>query len=449
MKNITIEDFKENDEAFLFQEILKNTNQSIFLTGKAGTGKTTLVKLCLMDINKNVILLSQSAMAAKNIGGQTIHSFFSLPINTTEIDTVAVKNKLNANKIKIIKDLDLIVIDEISLTPSYILGAIDSLLRLIMGNLSPFGGKQILCIGDPLQLPPVVKDKEAIPIKYKSKFFFDIPRFWKIFYCIELKECYRQKEKDFLGILDKIKTNHVSDNELQILNDRCIKPRNSLHNTSILTSKNNTADRYNIEKLKALNTPLYKWEGVTEGNFNFSGCIANKTLFLREGAKIMFIKNNRQVGYINGTMGIVVSISDEKLLVEIKESDCERIVEVFPAEWHEYKYTNNTNPEIVGTLCQYPIILGWAISIHKSQGLTLPKVHIDLEGGIFEHGQLYVALSRVTSIEGLSISRKVHRDDIIVDLKVIDFYKLINSNHQEEKRDQIIDELLDFHSQAG
>ena len=445
MKNIINNiDFDDNNEAYLVRQIIKNTNQSTFLCGKAGTGKSTLLKLIVEETNKKYTLLAPTGMAAKNIGGQTIHSFLS--ISGKELFPVVseITSKYKESKIKYIKELDLIIIDEISMVQSYIFDLLDKVLRNIMGNLKPFGGKQLLIIGDVYQLPPVIKSdsKKLVLEKYKSRYFFDTQAYRNKFLMVELKKCYRQKDQLFLGILDSVKINNISDIHLNYLNEKCYKSSSWVEKETLtLTVANSTADIINNKRLNEIESPSMEFIATTHKIFDFNDYLVKEKLTLKVGAKVMFIKNNFELGYHNGSMGKIVALAKDFISVQFENED--KVIDVMRCEWENQKFNNSTaQMEVLGTVNQFPIILGYAISIHKSQGLTLEKVHIDLSCPIFECGQLYVALSRCISISGLSFNRMIKRSDIIVDKLVSDFYKNLDSPFQNELWNKLIDVLI-------
>lgn len=442
--NTTI-NFDNNDEAFLVHQIIKYSNQSIFLCGKAGTGKSTLIKYIIEDLEKKYVILAPTGIVAKNIGGQTIHSF--LKCGTELFPSVSyATSKYTESKKNYIRQLDLIIIDEVSMVSSIIFDFLDRMLQSIMKNMKPFGGKQILIIGDCYQLPPITKKDTIKPLleRFKSKYFFDARGFKNNFLMIELKQCYRQKDEFFMNFLDDLKVGEISENQMNNFNDECCKCNTSIeYDTLTLTVANKTADNINDKKLSNIKNEKIEYNAIIKDSFDFNEYLVKEKLILKIGAKVMFIKNDFSLGYQNGSMGIVVGL-DEKL-VSVKLENEEKVIDVMRCEWEYQKYNYSIGEmETFGSVHQFPLVLGYAISIHKSQGMTLDKVHIDLSHQIFESGQLYVALSRCSSQNGISLSRKITGNDIIVDKLVVEFYKNLDSESQKQIKNRVIDEIMEF-----
>lgn len=439
--NINLENFKDNDEAFILEHVLKYTNQSVFLTGRAGTGKSTLINLLIKDLKKNVIRLAPTGIAAKNIGGQTIHSFFKLPLELKFHDSKEIKEiNYSEGQKRLINETDIFIIDEVSMVSSILLDCIDSILKRTTNSFKRFEGKQIVLIGDPYQLPPVVEDNNSLLIKhnYKSRYFFDSKSFREnYFLIIELKECYRQNDQYFMEILDKIKVGNISQSELNELNKLCLN--DNYKKVLTLSPYNDVVNEVNDLELNRLKGKTYKFNALVEGNFNEKDCLAPFVLNLKIGAKIMFIKNNSGYGYVNGTLGVVKDLEENKIIVETDEN---KIIEVSQSEWTNEKYNNEGQLQTLGILKQYPLLLAWGITVHKSQGMTLSEMHFDIGKGTFTHGQAYVALSRCKSIENLSLSKVLSLNDIKIDEKVSNFYKSISSNEQNKLLYEILDTIM-------
>lgn len=435
------------------QELIEQTGMNVLLLGKAGTGKTTFLRNLYQRQMKRMVILAPTGVAAMNAGGCTIHSFFQLPLSPFVPDSKFKTNdpaakrrfQFSREKKKIIRSLDLLVIDEISMVRADLLDAIDQVMRRYREHHKPFGGVQLLFIGDLAQLAPVVteRDKEILrdyydtPLFYGSKALKNTP-----YVSIELTKVFRQTDKEFVDILNEIRTGQVRQETLDKLNQRYIPNFNpdvatapqsgSLSSGSSMTSgangyirlttHNRQADNYNLQKLNELPTREYTFEAKVSGNFPETLYPIEKTLRLKEGAQVMFCKNDSsgEHRYYNGKVGVVVELEDKKIIVQCLEDDV--FVEVPIDEWTNAKYTldNKTHEiveEIEGTFGQYPLRLAWAITIHKSQGLTFDRCVIDAEYS-FASGQVYVALSRCRTLEGLVLSSPLSGRGIIVEQSV-------------------------------
>jgi hypothetical protein len=440
----------------IFQLAIKFVNQTekhLFLTGKAGTGKTTFLKYIKDNCFKRMIVLAPTGVAAINAGGVTIHSFFQLPFGpfvanhkTGWNETQHISNhstlfkniRFTLEKRKLIDELEMIVIDEVSMMRCDTLDAVDHVLRYFRKKPHlPFGGVQMIYIGDLYQLPPVIKNEEWNFLKehYKSPFFFEAHAFREnIPVCIELKKIYRQSELRFINILNNIRNNQIQQEDIELLhtyyNPEFVPGDDD--NYIVLTSHNAKADHINRRELEKLPGAAVAFEGTISGEFNDKTLPAEMKLQLKVGAHVMFLKNDKgeKRRYFNGKIGIVSKLENEKILVKFPGSDIE--MEIEKETWRNIRYrlneeTNKPEEEEVGTFSQYPIRLAWAITIHKSQGLTFEKAIIDA-GASFAAGQVYVALSRLTSLDGLVLYSKIRTDNISTDPMVVSFAQ----HHQKE-----------------
>ena len=432
-------------------QLITHTRQSVFLTGKAGTGKSTFLKYICNHTKKKYVVLAPTGIAAINAGGVTLHSFFKLPFRPMLPDDPDLSLshgrifeffKYPKEKRKIIAEVDLIIIDEISMVRADIIDCVDRILRVYSGNMRlPFGGKQLLFVGDVFQLEPVVPSdqKEILSLFYASPFFFSARVFKDInLVPIELQKVYRQTDSVFINILDRIRNNAARKQELDTLNGRyfpSFEPQNEDMYITLATRRDQV-DFINEKKLAELPGEEYVSVGKIEGDFPESSLPTQLNLSIKEQAQVIFIDNDYERRWVNGTIGMVSGIDESGNVYVLLESGVEHLVE--PTSWRNYKYKYNEKEkrieeEIVGTFEQLPIRLAWAITVHKSQGLTFSRVVVDLTGGVFAGGQTYVALSRCTSLEGLVLKSKISSRDIFIRKEIVEFSQIFNNQALIEK----------------
>lgn len=432
-------------------QLITHTRQSVFLTGKAGTGKSTFLKYICNHTKKKYVVLAPTGIAAINAGGVTLHSFFKLPFRPMLPDDPDLSLshgrifeffKYPKEKRKIIAEVDLIIIDEISMVRADIIDCVDRILRVYSGNMRlPFGGKQLLFVGDVFQLEPVVPSdqKEILSLFYASPFFFSARVFKDInLVPIELQKVYRQTDSVFINILDRIRNNAARKQELDTLNGRyfpSFEPQNEDMYITLATRRDQV-DFINEKKLAELPGEEYVSVGKIEGDFPESSLPTQLNLSIKEQAQVIFIDNDYERRWVNGTIGMVSGIDENGNVYVLLESGVEHLVE--PTSWRNYKYKYNEKEkrieeEIVGTFEQLPIRLAWAITVHKSQGLTFSRVVVDLTGGVFAGGQTYVALSRCTSLEGLVLKSKISSRDIFIRKEIVEFSQIFNNQALIEK----------------
>ncbi len=407
---------------------LEKTRDSLFITGKAGTGKSTLLRLFRSTTKKKVVVLAPTGVAALNVKGQTIHSFFGFPpkpLSRSEIK----KRRFR----KLYEKLDLLIIDEISMVRADMLDNIDYFLKINRNNPLPFGDVQMVFFGDLFQLPPVVasnEEKMLINFSYDSPYFFSAHVFKNLsLEMIELRKVYRQEERHFIRLLDAVRLNQADYDDIADLNERYVPDFNPEEHYITLSTRNNIVNR--INKIELDNIPLeeYTYMAKVTGNFEARLFPTEALLKLKLEAQVMFIKNDPGKQYVNGTIGKVVHLDRDKIQVEIKDNGKTKIIHVEKEEWEIVKYkvadddSNKIETQVMGTFEQYPLKTAWAITIHKSQGKTFDRVIIDMGRGAFEHGQTYVALSRCRTLDGIVLKQKLKPRDILVDERVVEFYE--------------------------
>jgi hypothetical protein len=467
-----------NKDLQLAFDFVKYTNRNIFLTGKAGTGKTTFLHNLKKSSPKRMIVVAPTGVAAINAGGVTIHSFFQLPLRPyvpalylsgNNPDVQAEQNdkagyKMSREKINIIKSLDLIVIDEISMVRADILDAIDAALRKYKSHRLPFGGVQLLMIGDLQQLAPVVKDEEREIIEryYDSPFFFGSRALRCTDYVtIELKHIYRQSDQIFINLLNKVRENKVDQEVLDELNKRYIPDfdPDSDGGYITLTTHNSQAQMLNDSKLEKLTGRPHSFSAIIRDEFPEFSYPAASELILKKGAQVMFVKNDisRDKLFFNGKIGKVVAFEEDKIVVQCTGDNF--TIKVEPAEWQNMKYSLDDESKeiretVIGVFTQYPLKLAWAITIHKSQGLTFERAVIDAYAA-FAHGQVYVALSRCRTLNGLVLSTRINRRSIIDNPSISEFINETSEKQPGEKQlsesrkayqKMLLTELFDFSS---
>ncbi|MBV6647840.1 MAG: AAA family ATPase, partial [Cyclobacteriaceae bacterium] len=442
-----------NDLYKLAASFVQFTSRHVFLTGKAGTGKTTFLKDIVENSMKNTIVVAPTGVAAINAGGVTMHSFFQLPfgpfipISTADADgdrvfnraTLFRKLRLGSNKKKLINELELLIIDEISMVRADMLDAMDAILRYVRKKpAEPFGGVQLLMIGDLFQLPPVVPETDwrILQAYYDSPYFFSAKALTdEGLVCIELEKVFRQRDNAFITLLNKVRTNTAGIDDIEKLNECYSGVSLKKKNVITLTTHNQKAHGINSTNLRQLKAGTFTFEAIIDGEFQEKSYPAEEVLELKEGAQVMFTKNDREDPrrYYNGKIGVVSAIAGDDIFVSCPEDESE--IMVAQEEWKSIKYElNEESQEIeereLGTFRQYPLRLAWAITIHKSQGLTFEKAIIDA-GASFSSGQVYVALSRLTSLEGLTLSSRITSDSIRTDARIVEFMLAQPSNYRD------------------
>lgn len=439
-------------------DLLKQGKEHLFITGKAGTGKSTLLNHFCKTAKEQPVILAPTGVAALNVYGQTIHSFFNFYIDVTPEKIL--NKKIRPRSTKIYKNTKTIVIDEASMLRADLLDCIDIFLRMYGNNESlPFGGVQMVFIGDLYQLPPVVSkdEKKAFNSIYQSPYFFSARSIEQIdLNIIELNKIYRQKDQDFIDLLNRIRNKTIDQNDLDILNNRLSsEPIESDKFTINLTTTNKSADSINESKLNELHTKQYISDAYITGDFGKEYYPTSTELKFKKDAQIMLLNNDSKNRWVNGSIGVIKSIKHDdegEQYLEVILNNLNRVVDVYPHTWDVYKFfineKNVLDSKSVGSFTQYPFRLAWAITIHKSQGKTFDNVIIDLGATSFASGQTYVALSRCTSYEGITLKVPIKKHHVRVDYKIYKFltdyaYKKANEKQSFDKKLEIIKNAIE------
>ncbi|OGS19812.1 MAG: AAA family ATPase [Elusimicrobia bacterium RIFOXYA2_FULL_39_19] len=438
--------------------LLEQTDKNVFITGKAGTGKSTLLKYFMENTGKKAVVLAPTGVAALNVQGETIHSFFGFrpDITLNKVDKIKVKKK------KLFLEIDTIIIDEISMVRADLLDCVGRFLKLNGRNKhKPFGGVQMVFIGDLYQLPPVVtsKEREMFTHHYNSPYFFSANIFKEFsFEFIELEKIYRQKDEHFIRILNKIRNNSIENKDLAALNSRtgiALSESNSAGLTVYLTTTNAMAGEINEQHLNRLKSKIHTYLAEIEGDFDRPSYPTEEKLSLAAGAQVMMLNNDSSGRWVNGTVGMITGIRQDREskqdIIDVKFS-AGNTAEVLPHGWEIFHYKLNEqtrliDTETVGIFTQYPLRLAWAVTIHKSQGKTFDRIIIDIGKGAFAHGQVYVALSRCTSLEGISLKKPLEKKHIFMDWRIVKFmtnrqYELSEQELPLEKKISMIENAI-------
>ena len=432
METLNISFDKANFEQQKAFDIVANTNTCLFITGKAGTGKTTFIKWIQEKVNKNFLVLAPTGIAAIAVGGQTMHSFFGLPMKVVGPNEDI---EISYEKKVLLEKVDTIIVDEVSMVRSDMVDSMDRCLRIAFSTNMPFGGKQIVFVGDLFQLPPVVKwgsaDEEMLtdiygtgtPFFYKANVLkrINLPK-------IEFRKVYRQNDSVFVDILNRMRVGKTTTEDLKLLNQHVSNTCETKDFSVILTAYNSMAEKINEKKLNEIEAEEYIFQGVTEGLFKRSDSPVPEILRLKVGAQVIFCRNDYNHGCANGTIAKVVDLSDGLIRVKLENGN-EFNVNMATWESHERRYNRETKKvesEVVGTYTQYPLKLAWAITIHKSQGMTFERMHFDLTHGTFAPGQAYVAISRMRSLDGLTLSTPIMSHHITQNPEVLAFANSYN-----------------------
>ncbi len=456
--------FIPNPQIELAFDYVRNTDKNIFLTGKAGTGKTTFLHQIKSEGFKRMVVVAPTGVAAINAGGMTIHSFFQLPfgLHLPGVKREEQQRRFAGQKINLIRSLDLLVIDEISMVRADLLDAVDEVLRRYRGHSKPFGGVQLLMIGDLHQLPPVVKHDEWNLLRehYQTPYFFGSLALQKSDpVTIELKHIYRQSDSQFIGLLNKVRDNKMDASVLETLNSRYRADFNPSDEDGYitLTSHNASAAGINAEKLESIAEPVHSFKAKIDGDFPAHAYPTEEVLEFKKGAQVMFVKNDMSPEklYFNGKIGRITRIENDVVYVKCPNDPSE--IAVSPVNWDNVKYslnelTKEVKEEIIGTFKQYPLKLAWAITIHKSQGLTFERAIIDAQAA-FAHGQVYVALSRCKSFEGVVLRSRIGHSSVKTDTVVKNYSEDAEKNApgeadlrqaKREYQQSLLQELFDF-----
>jgi len=409
-------------------DLIERQNESVYVTGKAGTGKSTLLMYLRATTKKNVVVLAPTGLAAINVGGQTIHSFFRLPPKLIKLEDIR-----PSRKAPVYQKLDAVIIDEVSMVRADLMDGIDYSLRINRKRLNdPFGGVQMIFFGDLFQLPPIVKGKDLEDYfneVYGAPYFFCSKVFrGNRIRCVELRKIYRQCDDAFIRILNSIREKKITSNVLQTLNSKVVPtPEKLVRGDYVtLTTTNQAAFEINESFLEAIKEREYEYQANIQGKFEENDYPTEATLKLKNGAHAMLLRNDPMKRWVNGTLATISDLSTDRISIDIDGSKYEINKETWKkVEYYYDREEKRIEERVIGSFEQYPIRLAWAITIHKSQGQTFHKIFIDLGSGAFAHGQTYVALSRCTSFDGIKLRRPVESRDIIFDPRVYDYARVM------------------------
>ncbi|MCO5277979.1 MAG: DEAD/DEAH box helicase [Saprospiraceae bacterium] len=418
--------FKLSQEYIDCLDEIEYSREHLFITGKAGTGKSTLLDLFRRTTSKNVVILAPTGIAALKVHGQTIHSFFKFPPRLILPSDIKYTPSLK----RIVNKLEILILDEISMVRADILDGINKILQLHRNNNKPFGGIRLVAFGDIYQLPPIVSSAEErhfFQNNYTSAYFFasEIWQQLNNMRYINLSKVYRQTDRSFIRLLDEIRMGDIDYDSLTALNEN-VDPDFDQEGYIYLSPRNATMQRINQQKLAELPNEERTYLPTITGEYNPNNMPTDSVLRIKVGAQVIFVKNDPDKEYVNGSLGIVTDLDTNLIRIRLNHDDKE--VTIGRATWDMIRYRLDPEadaqikPEVVGTLEAFPVKLAWAMSIHKSQGQTFEKVILDMEGGAFEFGQTYVALSRCTTLEGIVLKKPLRQRDIMVDQRVVDFY---------------------------
>ena len=439
----------ELNEKFLQSlDLMEKSCKNVFITGRAGTGKSTLLHYFKNTTKKKIVVLAPTGVAALNVGGQTIHSFFNFQPDVTLSSIKTVYNN------KLYNLIETIVIDEISMVRADLLDCIDKFLRLNRNNKEPFGGVQMIFIGDLYQLPPVVKwkEKEIFIKHYNSQYFFDSKIFENLdVEFVELEKIYRQKDSRFIELLNAVRNRSITEIDIEEINKR-VNPNFEITNDDFyinLTTTNDLSNKINEMELLKLKGKLFEFKGEIKGKFDRTSLPTELNLKLKIGSQVMLLNNDIKHRWVNGTVGKIIDIEkDGKEEIIILELANGRKVKAFKHTWDIYKlyYDNklkSLDSETIGSFTQFPLRLAWAVTIHKGQGKTFDNVIIDIGNGTFTHGQVYVALSRCTTLDGIILKKPIKINHIFMDWKIVNFltkyqYNLANKKISLDKKNELI-----------
>ena len=405
---------------------IESSQDNFFIAGKAGTGKSTLIKYLRQHSKKNTVILAPTGVASVNVEGQTIHSFCGLPLSYIN------KDAIHEHRDKTLyRNLDTLIIDEISMVRADVFDGMDHFFRINRLDKSlPFGGVQVILVGDLYQLAPVVETglAEVFSKKYSSPYFFSAEAFSRsrhLFKFIELDKIYRQSDEEFIKMLHEVRVGKVSPETIKLFNERMVLEEEPDDSFIILTSRNDAANKINQKRLSEIDAKEKTYTAEVWGEFNEKSYPTEFELKLKPGAKVMLLKNDMKGRWVNGSLGYVSEIESDFITVDVDG----KAYQIEKAVWQKIKYvfsekTNRVEEEVIGTFTQYPLRLAWAVTIHKSQSMTFDKVVIDLGQGAFSHGQTYVALSRCRTLDGIYLKRPIRMSDFIFDKVVVGFYSV-------------------------